>query len=434
MPNMSAPLGDHAALGVSSKEQVSNHPNPATPKVDYTQGFGSFLFLPHDPKPIRKSRQTKTRFPLLKLPLEIRYMIYRYLVDGLAMPGSDSATDATRTDAGLRFRVREPFDGYDPAHCHERPVPPLFIQEAPEQRNRQPDINGMTMANTDIMDVFGVYRSIADPSYPQAPGTPTAAEYPKLYSEIQSMGDEVESDEAEFSDGEDSDSSSWCSDQAEVIIHKRWRQDAQTNSSGIFTRDWVMNKDGECDIKPSHANAGNSVLPTPFRVITTIEASPKSTRPSHQRNQKRIRAAIRNLSLTSAQIALELGEVLWAKATVHFESPKCFLAFARDRPAALPLIHGIVVDLDIHSGEWLIEDSAPSMAKMVRVASEQCGNLRSWKAQLQPQIRHHYYIGYDLSQEGHRLRLLARIQGIFRWSDVFADLRPFGRIKKIHPF
>lgn len=183
MPGMSAPrLGDHAALEVSSDGQLPN-PNPATPKVDYTQGFGSFLFLPHDPKPIGKSRQTKTRFPLLKLPLEIRYMIYRCLVDGLIKEGFESATMATRTDAGLRFRVREgedPFDLYDPAHCHERPVPPLFTQEAPEQQNTQPAINGMT--NTDILDVFGVYRSIADPSYPQAAGTPTAAQEPDLYS------------------------------------------------------------------------------------------------------------------------------------------------------------------------------------------------------------------------------------------------------------
>lgn len=380
MPDMSAPLlGDQAALGISSEEQASN-PNPATSKVDYTQGFGSFLFLPHDPKPIRKSRQTKTRFPLLKLPLEIRYMIYRCLVDGLVMAGSDSSTDATRTDAGLRFRVREgedPFDGYDPAHCHERPVPPLFTQEAPEQRNTQPDINRTT--NTNILDVFGVDRIIADPSYPQAAVNPNAARFTWLYSEIQAMNDSVESDEAEFSDAEDSDALSWCSDEAEIIIHKRWRHDAQAKSSGTFTRDWVVNMDGEYDTELSQANAGNSVLPTTFRIITTIEAGPKSARPSHQRNQKKVRAAIRNLSLASALIALELGEVLWAKATVHFESRKGFLAFARDRPTALPLIHGIVVDLDIDDGDWLIEDTSPAMAEMVRVASEQGGNLRSWK-------------------------------------------------------
>lgn len=248
------------------------------------------------------------------------------------------------------------------------------------------------------------------------------------------MNSGAESDEAEFSDSEDSDASSWCSDEAEVLIHKCWRRDAQTKSSGTSTRDWVMNMDGKYDTESPHANAGNSGLPATFNVLTTIEANPKSTRPFHKRNQKRVRAAIRNLSLTSAQIALELGEVLWSKATVPFESPKCFLAFARDRPAALPLIHGIVVDLNIHAGDWLIEDTAPSMAKMVRVASEQCGNLRSWKAQLQPQTRHHYYTRHDLSQEGRRLNIRARIQGIFRWSIVFAELRPFGRIKKIHPF
>lgn len=168
------------------------------------------------------------------------------------------------------------------------------------------------------------------------------------------MNSGAESDEAEFSDSEDSDASSWCSDEAEVLIHKGWRRDAQTKSSGISTRDWVMNMDGKYDTESPQANAGNSGLPATFNVLTTIEANPKSTRPFHKRNQKRVRAAIRNLSLTSAQIALELGEVLWSKATVHFESPKCFLAFARDRPATLPLIHGIVVDLNIHAGEWLI--------------------------------------------------------------------------------
>lgn len=104
------------------------------------------------------------------------------------------------------------------------------------------------------------------------------------------MNSGAESDEAEFSDSEDSDASSWCSDEAEVLIHKRWRRDAQTKSSGTSTRDWVMNMDGKYDTR------------------------------------------------------------------------------------------------------------------------------------------------HDLSQEGRRLNIRAQIQGIFRWSIVFAELRPFGRIKKIHPF
>jgi len=421
MPGLSAPsIGGHAALGLSGQEQVSS-PSPATSKVDYTQGFGPFWFLPRDPKPIRRSRQTETKFPLLELPLEIRRMIYRCLLDELVIAVPDFTMEPLR----LRFMVKEvedPSDGYDPAHCHERSIPPLFIQEAPDQRTRQPDINNGV--NTEILDVLGVYRSIADPSYPQTAGTPTPAQQPELYSEIQSMGAEPESDEAEFSDAEDSDASSWCSDEAEVVSHQRWRHKAQMNNSGPFTSDSDMGRDDEYETGSSQANTCGYAVPTTFRVTTTVDASPKSTRPSHQSIRSKARAAVRILSLTSAQIACELGEVLWANATVHFESPNGFLAFARDRPAALPLIHGIVLELDMDDGDWLLDDTTPSLVVMGRIVSENC-RLRLCIHTNRTLALYSYSKGRDWDNntiDEHKAPFAAAMKGSTKWRALMDQL------------
>ncbi|KAK0741321.1 hypothetical protein B0T18DRAFT_419912 [Schizothecium vesticola] len=420
MPGMSAPsLEDHAALGLSGEEQVSS-PNPATSKADYTQGFGSFWFHRQDPEPIHKSHKKRIKFPFLRLPLEIRRMIYRCLVDGLAIAGPDITIEAPRPDAGLRFRVKEdedPSDSYDPAHRHERPIPPLYVQEAPDQRTRQLSINNGV--DTEILDVLGVYRSIADPSYPQAAGTPTAAQQPQLYFEIRSMDADAESDEAEFSDAEDSDASSWCSDEAEVVSHQRWRHNAQTNSSGPFISDSDMDMDGEYDTGPSQANTGCSRVLTTLRVTTAIDASPESAS-FYKSKEGKVRAAVRNLSLTSTEIARELGEVLWAKATVRFESPSCFLAFARDRPAALPFIHGIVVELDVDDGDWLPDGATHAMVAMARIVSENC-RLRFWSTLFQTSS---YHLGpyHTRGSDEKELQSRAVIKGIARWTILLDQL------------
>jgi hypothetical protein len=413
MPGKLSPfLREWEALGLSGEDQVLS-PNPATSKVNYTQGFGSFCFLPHEPKPIRKSRQAKTRFPLLKLPLEIRRMIYRCLVNGLIIAGPP--------DAGLRFRVTEcedPSDDYDPASCHERPVPPLFIQEAPDQRTRQPNIN--RRLNKGILDALGVYRSIADPSYPQTAGTPTAAQQPELHSEIWSMDADAESDEVEFTDLEDSDASSWCSDEAEVVLHQRWRHHAQTNDTNPFASNSNANRAEDYDTGSSRATASSSAVLTTLRVTTTIDASPESTRRSHQSKERKVRAAVRNLSLTSAQIACELGEVLWAKATVHFESPTCFLAFAQNRPAAMRLIHGIVVELDVDDGDWLLQGTAHHLIAMAYLVSKLC-RLRFWCTLFQTRTSFGY-LGRNFTREERQVQFHAAMKGLARWGRLVSQL------------
>jgi hypothetical protein len=77
-----------------------------------------------------------------------------------------------------------------------------------------------------------------------------------------------------------------------------------------------------------------------------------------------------SLSQVSRQITRELGECLWESATVKFEDPGTFLTFARERPAALPFIRGIVLELDCSPESRNLNTDTTELEAMLSFVSE----------------------------------------------------------------
>src|SRR5690606_15868010 len=89
---------------------------------------------------------------------------------------------------------------------------------------------------------------------------------------------------------------------------------------------------------------------------------------------------LRFLSQVSPQITHELGQVLWDNSSVEFKGPQFFLDFAAERPAALPLIQGIVLNVDL-DGFPALDTQTRQLESMLSCVSEHC-NLRSFAVKL----------------------------------------------------
>jgi hypothetical protein len=57
---------------------------------------------------------------------------------------------------------------------------------------------------------------------------------------------------------------------------------------------------------------------------------------------------LRRLAQVSPLMSTELGNALWHGSAVEFDGPETFLSLAIDRPAVLPLIRRVVLNLEIH--------------------------------------------------------------------------------------
>jgi hypothetical protein len=93
-----------------------------------------------------------------------------------------------------------------------------------------------------------------------------------------------------------------------------------------------------------------------------------------------------NLSQVSPQITRELGECLWENATVRFDDPGTFLMFARERPATLPFIRGIVLGLDCSAQSPDLNTDTDELAAMLGFVSEQL-DLRFFDVELRTSFR-----------------------------------------------
>jgi hypothetical protein len=77
----------------------------------------------------------------------------------------------------------------------------------------------------------------------------------------------------------------------------------------------------------------------------------------------------------------ELGKALWLGATVEFDGPETFLALAVERPAVLPLIRNVVLNLEINPILPLGRAGTKNLESMMKLASEKM-DLDSFKVQL----------------------------------------------------
>jgi hypothetical protein len=90
---------------------------------------------------------------------------------------------------------------------------------------------------------------------------------------------------------------------------------------------------------------------------------------------------LRRLAQVSPLVSTELGNAVWHGSTVEFDGPETFLSLAIDRPAVLPLIRNVVLNLDIHPILPFGKAGTRNLASATEIASEKM-DLDSFKVQL----------------------------------------------------
>ncbi|KAK0624263.1 hypothetical protein B0T14DRAFT_495569 [Immersiella caudata] len=90
---------------------------------------------------------------------------------------------------------------------------------------------------------------------------------------------------------------------------------------------------------------------------------------------------LRRLAQVNPFITTELGTTLWHGSTVEFDGPETFLSLATERPAILPLIRNVVLNLEIHPILPFGKSGTKNLADVIEIISERM-DLDSFKVQL----------------------------------------------------
>lgn len=169
-----------------------------------------------------------------------------------------------------------------------------------------------------------------------------------------------EESEAELSD-DHSDSSGWDSDNAEVIVNLR-RAQQQPGEAGWQPEALLSARLDESNDTPMADNDDHRPV-SPLRIIIDSRAALGETcrvhrptptaRPYHTHHactcftrHPSVYEDVRALAQSHPTVAAELGALLWRDAIVEVEEPAALLRFAQERPAAMPLVRGLVLTLD----------------------------------------------------------------------------------------
>jgi len=100
---------------------------------------------------------------------------------------------------------------------------------------------------------------------------------------------------------------------------------------------------------------------------------------------------LRRLAQVSPLMTIELGKALWLGATAEFDGPETFLALAVERPAVLPCIRHVVLNLEINPILPLGRSGTANLASMLGLVSEKM-DLDSFKVQLDTRDSNSFYV------------------------------------------
>ncbi|KAK0724355.1 hypothetical protein B0H67DRAFT_103008 [Lasiosphaeris hirsuta] len=357
-------------------------------EVDFIQGFGSFNFAPppsllsevgfqnrgkkiqYLPDQTFESSLLPSQFPFMKLTPEIRRRIYRCLVSELYNDENDGL-DGQYPNAGLRFSVVDrPFSSDKPENNVSFPV---AITGAPDQRNIDPR-RGATGGQP--IDLFEMYKSIRAGEFEEDdPNLPPVWQQLRNSDANESSSEE----EAEFSGAEDL-GSDWDSDEAEVVVNLR-RSKGPTTTTQTDQLPTNNSPQPRCTVMIQNRVEDNPDCPAHHYYEKGANHAEEGARcrcdsvPPEFRRGKcvcvyRLSSAyehVRCLGEVSRQIAAELGECLWANATVEFDGPETVFAFAAERPAALRLIKSVVLGVDCAG--WALDTTTADLDAVLKLVS-----------------------------------------------------------------
>ncbi|KAK1760237.1 hypothetical protein QBC47DRAFT_2561 [Echria macrotheca] len=319
--------------------------------VDYTQGFGSFLFEPLEDVDVGvrwtgSAPVTASDFPLMKLPLEIRRRIYGFVSEGLRHRHNDVHERSPGfPEPGIRFRVVD--HTFDEVMTDEKDTLPGQVQGAPSERN----VDHRTgPEDTTRVDLFEIYKSVRTGEFHE--------DNPNLPSNWRALRDDpMDYDsESEAVSSDADDDSDWDSDDVEM-----------KDSTSITNTDGLTVKPRRCAI----------IVKRPVEKSCPQHGQPELQQKGGKRASKclcepidtSIYDDIFNLGQTSRQVARELGQTLWTNATVEFDGSQEFFSFLTDRPNALAHVGGIILVVECNSA--VADTEKKDLEAIFKVISEQ---------------------------------------------------------------
>ncbi|KAH9205652.1 hypothetical protein DL95DRAFT_451121 [Leptodontidium sp. 2 PMI_412] len=330
----------------------------APPEADYTLGFGSFDFFPYDFDPCPRYVQAQmhsdlrpisgdTRpwsFPFMKLPLGIRNEIYKILLARL-YGGRHDDLHKDAVGSGIVFRISDGqyHPGYPEVHYD------LSITGNPCERNVEQ--SGEPSDPLRLVDVFATYEAMqnnagGDIQEPKGwiASRPTSAQLLEL---SESTGEDVETSE----DDSEDDSDDLVQPPTENYQH---RQPVEVTIAR------AMDPEPECSDEVHDSSWRLDDCNCYYRTPADYDF-------------------VRDLSQVSPHFTRELGACLWENATLDFLDPAAFFLFFKTRPAIVPYIGGVVLNIQCHGD--LYDILTPVLAGICDFASKYL-KLRSFTVRL----------------------------------------------------
>ncbi|KAK2805034.1 hypothetical protein FQN51_001129 [Onygenales sp. PD_10] len=306
--------------------------------VDYSQGYGHFLFWPHESSacdgplaepPADLEPIVDTSFPLMKLPLEIRLRIYYYLLGPLSESFYKDLLEMKGKN-GTRFVVSDAT--YD-CLCQN----PDFSHSSTRPNAREMDLE----------DPFEIYRAVVEG---------TATEEQANFAESVGLFDNTErellrlaGDEAQWMSGGTSCDSAVATDDDDSSSLSNLSEHEIARMKNL--PDHAQEVDGAC-----RCIYTLQVHREPVPLDDSVSANTVDSMESMHhfvceccRHQDY--TSIRPLFYVSHQFTEEIGEYLWKNAIIRFDAPECFFSFIAPRPAIVPHIKLIELRLQYHD-DW----------------------------------------------------------------------------------
>ncbi|EEH41946.2 hypothetical protein PAAG_03867 [Paracoccidioides lutzii Pb01] len=331
------------------------------------------------PKRSNQIRARPSTFPLMRLPLEIRENIYRFLLEPLSGSCYEDLPEMAGEN-GIRFRISEAAFS---CFCHEQD----FTHSTNQPNGHIPG---------EMEDLFELYKAIRE-------GTADDAEIQRgeelrlterFETNFELDLEEVESGSTSGDDDHDSDSEV---DEGYFDDIVNCENKLPRHTRGIR---------GECrPVYELQVYRGHKTDTYP-----RYSSPSQRTTPHHKYICWEFRTLeflfLRRLFHVSHQFTREIARCLWKNAILNFEDPECFFSFIADRYAILGFIKCIELHLQFYD-DWF-DTSSETVVAICQFVSE---------------FMHMRYIKIHFGTERSCLEKVITGERLERWKTAFNELK-----------
>lgn len=345
----------------------------------------------------------------MSLPLELRRKIYKYFTDAL-VGGGEGHLDAPQLRNGVRFRQVDRGWNPRPSARRQNYVYDIRIPERPGQRNVDTHGPREGIQRVNILEIYKDIQSgqLVDENTPTGWSASGRRDehYQMLDGDENATGGQNRCRHTPDDDGDMTDYSddSWTSENAIMTFATDDGDTDETDTDELADIGQLRLRRLRCTLQigplaPSHGCCVHS--PHPLRKKDApahcccaglafnhagnygLKCNDKAS-PCYFIGEEDCKP-LRMLAQVCPQITHKLGQVLWDNSSVEFKGPQSFLDFAAERPAAMPLVRGIVLNVDLN-GFPALDTRTEDLERMLAFVSEHC-NLRSFAVKLWTEYR-----------------------------------------------